>query len=91
MATEAADFLSSATALFIAIIARSVSSELTRFRVLVRFEPYSLTSFFESTGATCWKPNMFRGSERTTYFVEISCGSVVKMPAASTFPWLRRV
>ena len=34
---------------------------------------------------------MLRGSFSTTYFVEISCGSVVKMPAASTLPWLSSV
>ena len=34
---------------------------------------------------------MFRGSFSTTYFVEISCGSVVKMAAASTFFWLSSV
>ena len=65
-ATTAADFLSTITALFIAIIARKVSSALTLFRVDVNAVPFSATSFLLRTGATYWKPNMFRGSCNTT-------------------------
>ena len=87
LATAEAGFLSIATALFIAIIARTVRSALTLLTVEVKFEPFSATSFLLRTGATYWKPNMFRGSCSTTYLVEISCGSVVKIAAASTFFW----
>ena len=86
MATAAGVFLSTATALFIAIIAAFVSFALTAFTVAVNFAPYSVTSFLETTGATFWNPKMCLLSIRATYLPVANAGSVVKMSPPVTVP-----
>ena len=78
--------MSTATALFIAIIAAFVSFALPAFTAEVNFEPSAETSDFEVTGATFWKPKMCLLSWRATYLPVANAGSVVKMSPPVTDP-----
>jgi hypothetical protein len=49
----------------------------------VNFGPSWLTSFFETTGTTFWKPKMCFVSVSTVYFPLASDGSVEKMSPPS--------
>src|SRR6266540_3289637 len=87
LATAAGVFLSTATALFIAIIAAFVSFALTAFTAVVNFEPSAETSAFDVTGATFWNPKICLLSISAVYLPVANAGSVVKMSPPVTRPW----
>jgi len=72
LATAAGNFLSTATALFIAIVAGIVSFAETAFTVSTSVG--SAASAFVSTGTTFWKPKMCFVSVSTVYLLRYRAG-----------------
>ena len=89
MATDDADFLSTSTAEFKAMIACWVSSFETLLTVVVNAEPSLLATLCLTTRPTFWNPKMNFVSLRTTYLPVFSGGSVVNATAALTWPLSR--
>src|SRR5581483_1096878 len=88
LATELGSCLSTTTALFIAIIAGSVSLAETALTVLANVEPAACATDVLTIGATFWKPVTCFGSASTVYFDGLlSGGSVENTSAACTLFW----
>src|SRR5581483_9198910 len=85
-ATASGLCLSTSTALFIAIIAASVSFAETALTVLAKDEPAACATDVLTIGATFWNPVKCFGSASTVYFEGLlSGGSVEKTSAARAF------
>ena len=76
-----------ATALFMAMIASSVSFSVTALSVRRSRRRARRPSSWSTTGATFWKPNCAFVSSSTAYLPVASGGSVEKIAAASTCFW----